>query len=252
MDRPGSAGPRPALAPSADSHGYSLYEGKIDTSLIQSWQAQLVKPDQLLWEGWTALTSPSKRDRFARETQQVLHEFQATVDDPLSIFSEGTDHSTPSAPTAASTASAAQRPPRALGGRPLGGHRASVAAVGELPAVAADSSAPGSPSMTMSTTSVSSMGSDGDGGASTGSGSRQRRSAVVAKLSDSGPPIAPSGRRFPNWHRIQRYDHESLMAQLKSMWEQLDERETQLQYVWDIYNRDVFRLRETIFRSRNG
>ena len=42
------------------------------------------------------------------------------------------------------------------------------------------------------------------------------------------------------------------MAQLKSMWEQLDERETQLQYVWDIYNRDVFRLRETMFRSRNG
>ena len=46
-----------------------------------------------------------------------------------------------------------------------------------------------------------------------------------------------------------KYDREGLLSQIVSMFEQLDERDTQLAYVWDVYNRDVLKLREARFRS---
>ena len=54
-------------------------------------------------------------------------------------------------------------------------------------------------------------------------------------------PAGPSGREIPHWHRIRAYDRDTLLEKIKSMWSQLDERDTQLQYVWDVYHRDVFK-----------
>jgi hypothetical protein len=225
-----------ATVPSADPHGYTMYEGKIDGSMVQSWQVQLVKPETLLWEGWTSKADPQQTTRFSSEASQAMKDFDDVVDSAMN--GGGDDNWSQAASVAAAAQPSSTSTPLVLP------HTAAV----PVPA----------PSVTaLKSTTYS------DSPATTG----QQRSRTIVASAAATPPsavttqavqpaskpeisITTSGCRMPNWHRIQRYDNKSLLDQLKSIWEQLEERETQLQYVWDVYHRDVFKVKEHLFRER--
>jgi hypothetical protein len=54
---------------------------------------------------------------------------------------------------------------------------------------------------------------------------------------------------MPYWSRILRADREGLLDIVRNTWLQLDARDCQLQHVYDVYHRDVFRIKEYLFRE---
>jgi hypothetical protein len=78
-----------------------------------------------------------------------------------------------------------------------------------------------------------------------GPGSSAKPSAAAGLTA----PVSATGRPMPYWSRILRADREGLLDTVRNTWLQLDARDCQLQYVYDIYHRDVLRIKEYLFRE---